>query len=158
MAERYLGDMTGTFWSVLFVAAVCLCACGSDDAGGSAGGCADISGNWSMKGTTTRTTCPPDPPGTPETANISIQRGQGNDYTVFLPGLQGGCPGTLDPVACKFTSACEIKGGDGKVLVSLAVDWTFSGPKFSGSEIGKLFPPTVATACDTASNDSGTKL
>lgn len=139
----------------LVAVASVIAACSSETEGTGTGGCADITGNWSATSKVLSGDCPPL---TNETNSVGIQKQGDGAYIAVVPGVEGGCPGTLDAATCKFQSSCEVFGADGARLGATTIDWTFSGKTLRGSEIVRLFPPAAPTQCMSTYEDTGTKL
>lgn len=139
--------------SILLVGALTVAACSSDSEGT---GCPDIVGNYSYTSARLSGSCDValDPKGS---QSFSIAKGSGaNEYTAVLPGITGGCPGTLD-AACKFRSNCELRGQDGALLGTATVDYAFTANGFEGTSVNGLNPPAVAQRCEATYRDTGTK-
>ncbi len=137
-------------------ATVLVVACTSETTGTTGPNCADITGNWQVTSTKTGGNCANDPAQGDSSTNVTIRK-EGDDYVVVLPAVAGGCPGELNS-SCKFISNCDVTGKDGKLAASFGIDWTFNGSSFSGSEVGRLFPPVVQIACEGQYSDTGKKL
>lgn len=134
------------------------CASTTEGTGSSSsgGGCPDITGNYSVTVERVSGTC--DPALDPKTSSIGMQRAPDGTWNVVLPGIEGGCPGTLDAASCKFASACEIRDKDGLVLGTLSISYTFTATGFTGSTVSGLRPPVVAMGCEVTYREIGTKL
>ncbi len=143
-------------WMLGLAVAGLLAACSSDPAA-SPSPCADIAGNYKVTATISSNTCPPSlAGGTQDT--VSFTKSHGDAWILVLPGIPGGCPGTLDAKSCRFVSNCDQKGADGSTLATLAIDYTFSAGGYTGSSITGVRPPTVPTPCEVTVQDKGTHL
>jgi hypothetical protein len=129
-------------------------ACSSDDSGAPA--CAP-EGNYSATATRLSGTCDAalDPKGA---TSFSMTKGSDGTYTAVVPGIAGGCPGTLDTSTCVFRSACEVRGTDGALVLTSNLEYTFTAKGYTGSSVNGISPPTVATRCEVTYRESGTKL
>lgn len=128
------------------------CSADADDDSGPKG-CADISGNYDVKVAKVGGTCPS---GGSNSVSLSIVK-KGDGYSVYLPGIDGGCPGELDAATCKYTALCEISTG-GSVVASYNLSYTFDGNAFSGSLVGTAGPPIFQEACDSSVKHDGTRI
>ncbi len=146
--------MKGLIGAVAAVVAVA--ACTSETTGATGPNCADITGNWEVTSTKTGGDCAGDPAEGGSSTNVTIRK-DGAGYVVVLPAVAGGCPGELS-AQCKLISNCDVTGKDGKLAASFGIEWTFNGNSFTGSEVGRLFPPVVQTACEGQYADTGKKL
>lgn len=143
-------------WIGLLVVGWVQIAC-SSDVDEAAGGCADISGNYSVKSTRLGGSCDSSIDGNGE-STVSFTK-SADGWTLVAPGLEGGCPGTLDAASCRFKSDCKVFDmKTGATLVTGSIDYTFSGKTFTGSTINAALPPLVSAACDASYRDNGTKL
>ncbi len=137
--------------ALLVVVAVLLAACSSTSSSGP--DCDDISGNWRITSVRTDGDCDRAKfNGGDE--NITLRKGANGQWIAILPGLAGNCPGDLNPKTCRFIANCDFSSGGSKVG-SIGADWTFDGPHFSGSEIGRQ---VIAPTCTANYSDSGSKL
>lgn len=128
----------------------------SDSVDGS-NGCTDISGNYSVTATRASGTC--DVALDPKSASTVTFTRAGEGWSVAMPGIEDGCPGELNASTCRFTSVCKLYAkATGATLATLSIDYTFDGPKLSGSSVSGLVPPAVAQNCDVTYRETGTKL
>lgn len=144
---------------VLMWCGLVACSSETDGTGSSSGGgtCADISGNYSVTSERESGTCDPalDPK---DASSVGVQKAADGTWTILIPGVTGGCPGTFDAASCKLTSACEFTGTDGSNVGTTSFTYTFTSAGFTGSTAGGFRPPVVTTACDVTYRDIGTKL
>jgi len=148
--------MMTSIWGPIAPFAIAVGACGASDRAENQ--CADISGNWSILSTDAGgSTCPPQP-NAGQPVNIGIQRQADGSFDLVMPGLTGACPASFDATSCKLTANCGGKDASGNTIADYSIVWTFAGSKLSGSEIGKVSPPAVATACTDNSSDTGHRL
>lgn len=82
----------------------------------------------------------------------------GGTWTIVLPGIEGGCPGTLDAATCRFSSACEARDQAGAVVATATISYTFTATGFTGSTVSGLRPPAVSKPCEVTYRETGTKL
>lgn len=130
-------------------------ACSSESEGTAPGGCKDISGNWEVTSTKTSGDCPESGDGK---ATMTISQANDGQWRVTVPAVTGGCAGELNPTTCELLIAnCDVTR-NGQTLGSFSMDWTFSGSRLSGSEIGRILPPAVSTSCESSYSDTGRKL
>lgn len=141
--------------AVSMVAVVLVAAC-SEEAEPSSSNCADISGNYAVTSTRTSGNCEASLDGDGK-STVSFARDGAGGWTVVLPGIEGGCPGTLD-VSCKFLSNCELRDKAGALLATDSVEYTFSGRTFSGSAVLAAHPPIAAKSCGANYSETGSKL
>lgn len=125
---------------------------GTDEGGG---GCADVTGNYEVAVTKVSGSCGEGD----NKASLTIGRDDSGLY-ILLPGVEGGCPASLDAATCKFQAECKIVNAKNPsdTWATYNVTYTFSGSKFSGSLVGALGPPIVTTACDSTVKHEGTRL
>lgn len=132
-----------------------LLACGDAavDGQGGGGGCAEITGNYSVMVTNTGGNCGE---GTSETS-ITIGN-DGSGFYVLVPGLEGACPANLDESSCRFTANCKVsdKADPNKTIATYSMDYTFSGATFSGSLVGAI--TSGPDACESQVTHEGTRL
>ncbi len=140
---------------VCAVAAI-LVACSSESTGTTETGCKDITGNYDVTATRLTGSCPKGND-TPDKITVTITSVSGKPNIAF-PGIEGGCPGELNPATCKFTALCKITDKAGNQLLQYNVDYTFSGPKVTGTFAGVQYPPVVAQQCDATAKHEGTRL
>ncbi len=134
--------------------AIAACSSNSDAAPSS---CADISGNYSVISARGGGNCDAKADGDGR-STVGFSRA-GADWAIVMPGLPGGCPGTLDARTCKFIATCEVQANDGgATLAHFAIDYTFSPGAFSGSTIAGVLPPAVEKPCDVTYQEKGSKL
>lgn len=146
------------FVSVVVCVAMGLVACSSDvegSASSGAAGCSDISGNYSVAVERLSGTC--DPALDSKTSSVGIQRSDDGGWIAIIPGISGGCPGTLDS-SCKLNLACEIKDASGQVVQNLNGSYKFTSTGFTGTTLNGASPPTVPVRCDVTYRETGTKL
>lgn len=130
-------------------------ACSSESTGAAPGGCADVTGNWSVQVARIGGSCPPTGDGD---ATVTISKGD-EGYGIVLPGIEGICPAELDATTCKLTALCKIVDTkSGSNLATYNLSYTFSGNTFTGSLAGTLSPPIVTEACDANVKHDGTRL
>lgn len=133
-----------------------LVACNESEVDGS--GCADISGNYDVKYERVSGSCDPKVDGALR-ATLSFSKDADGAWSVVIPGLEGGCPGSLDASSCKFVANCKaMSKTDGSTLATYSVDYKFTGTTIAGSSITALLPPTATPACDVTYKETGTKL
>lgn len=132
-----------------------LVACSSETRGTGGFACSDISGNYSV--TVERVSGSCDPKLDSQTASISMRK-DGETWVAVLPGISGGCPGTLTESTCKFSSSCEVKDGSGNKTATSTLEYTFTATGYTGSTVNALLPPVVTTACDVTYRETGKKL
>jgi hypothetical protein len=146
--------------AIAFLLAMTMAACGSEAASDSpseAPSCADITGNYDVAVTRLGGTCPTKDTGESSHASITIAKDDDGLYVV-LPGVSGGCPGTLDSSSCRFQAQCQITE-NGTVAVTYSVDYTFYGTDFSGSLVGAAAAGVLsADACEARAKHEGSRL
>jgi hypothetical protein len=134
------------------------CAITTEGTGSSSGGgaCPDITGNYSATAERVSGTCDPalDRKGA---MGVGVQR-TGDGWSIVIPGLEGGCPGTFDETSCTFSAACEVRDKNGVVLGTSSISYTFTATGFAGSNVSGLRPPAVAERCEATYKVTGTKL
>ena len=131
---------------------------GADQGGGGTApaevGCDDITGNYNVKVTRLGGDCPEGGDGT---ASITIAE-EAEGLYVVLPGISGGCKGTLNADSCRFQAQCEIFENGAKV-VTYNVDYTFAGKQLSGSLVGAAAAGVLqAEACTSTVKHEGSRL
>ncbi len=139
------------------MAAGALAACSSTSDGAAPGSCADIAGNYRVTAARAAGTCDPKLDGDGNSTLAFSKAGDGR-WNVLVPGVPGGCPGTLDEKTCKYIANCEAKGADGAVIATFSLDYTFVGTTYKGSSITGARPPAVPRACDVTYQEQGTRL
>lgn len=150
-------------WIGFAVLGMGLLACSNDDDKGDdegGGGCADVSGNYDVTVTRVSGTCPQAEADGTNKASITIGSDDAGLY-VLLPGIEGGCPATLDATTCRFKAECKIvdKADTSITLVTYNLDYTFSGKRLSGSLVGGAAAGVLAPdACDSTVKHEGTRL
>jgi hypothetical protein len=133
-----------------------LVACSSSTEG-TGGGCADITGNYTVTSVRQSGTC--DPALDPQNATTVTFTRSGDGWLVALPGIEEGCPGQLDAGTCRFTTVCKLYAkATGATISTLSIDYTFSGPTLAGSSVSGVLPPAVPKACDVTYRENGKKL
>lgn len=147
--------MTGTMATTVAMC-VGLVACSSETEGTGSAGCADISGSYNVTSVRVLGTCDPalDPTG-PTTVTMTRSA---DGWTAVLPGIEGGCPGTLDAQSCRFISTCEFRDAQGRRIGTMSLDYVFASADVSGSAANALLPPAVTTACTVTYRETGEKL
>jgi hypothetical protein len=143
-----------------FVVVSGLVACASETTGSGEDlgpiSCTDITGNYSVTATRNGGTCPsPDKPTT--TASITISK-NGDALSIFLPGINGGCDGTLDTASCRFQAQCIVTS-NGQTAITYNVDYTFHGTKFTGSLVGAAEAGVLdSKACTANAKHDGSRI
>jgi len=139
---------------------VCMVACSSnsDETGSSSGSgaCPDISGNYSVTSTRVSGSCDAaiDSAGA---TSVTFAKGDDGAWNIVLPGIEGGCPGTLSST-CKFVATCKATDKSGTTIATYNIDYTFSGTGLHGSSAAAIMPPLVAKGCNVTYSDKGSKL
>ncbi len=135
---------------------VAACSGSSEDSDGEAGGgCDDITGNYDVLVTRLSGDCPGSKTGTTK-ASITIGN-QGTSLAVFLPGLNGGCEGSLAAGTCRFQAQCVVTQGSQSVMYN--VDYTFSGRTFTGSFVAAATEGVFSDGpCKATVKHEGTRL
>lgn len=137
---------------VMMVGAAC-----SSEAEGTGASCADIAGNYTVKGERIGGDCP-EPANADDQDTVSVVKGSDGRWSFAVPGVTGGCPGTLDASSCRFIANCEINAGNGQNVATFTLDYTFNGKTFTGTSVGGFKPPAVPAACRVTYRESGTRL
>lgn len=140
------------------VLSVGLMACTSSTDGDD-GGCADVTGNYKVTTTKESGDCTTGVVGGKGESTFAITKTD-TDFTIVIPNVEGGCPATLDAATCRFKSECRFfdKTNPDKTIGTLTVDYTFSGPKVSGSLVLGMSPPAHSPACTEAETHDGARL
>lgn len=118
--------------------------------------CPDIVGNWKIIATRSDGDCDASK-FTDTEYDVTMRKDtETGKYVAVLPAF-GGCAGDFDPATCKFVANCEITA-DGKKVGAAGIEWTFDGPKLTGSEISRALPPLSDKSCTANYTDEGHKL
>lgn len=134
------------------ISSVVFVACAADDGPE----CENIGGNWTVRSERTTGTCDIATFGN-QTISVTMRRDSGR-WEVVLPGIEGGCPGELDPNTCRFTTTCDLLDRESRRLATSNIEWVFDGNSLTGSTISRVFNPAVVRDCLVDYRDNGTKL
>jgi hypothetical protein len=140
------------------LAVVAGCSSETVGSGSSSGGsaCPDISGNYSVQVERVSGSC--DVSIDRPTSTLGVTKNADGTFTLIFPGLEGGCPATLDAASCRITVACAARGADGSTIATSNLDYVFSSKGYTGSSATGILPPAVPSGCDVTYRETGTKL
>lgn len=130
--------------------------CSGETGEGPATACADVSGNYQASVERVAGSC--DPSQDPKSVSMTMRPNGDGTWSALLPGVDGGCPGRLDAASCKFTSNCAVRTGDGSLLATVNLEYTFSKTGYTGTAVNGLLPPATATRCEVIYRETGSRL
>ncbi len=142
----------------MLVALVLASGCSSETERAAPKGCTDIAGNYKLTSERVSGSC--DPALEEEgDATVTMSKGDEGAWDILLPGIEGGCPGKLDPNSCKYIATCKaIDKATGATIITYNVDYTFAGTTLAGSSTGAAMPPYVPKVCDVTYRETGERL